>query len=299
MAKRKIDWLTYAMLGATIAFWAGNAIVGRMVRGDIDPVSLALLRWIGAALVVAPIAWRGLRADLPAIRAAWKPVLALCVTGIVGFNTLLYEGLLYTTASNALLMQATIPALVLVIAALVFKQREATWKVVGIALSVCGAAFTIFRGNLQAAIEMQLGKGDLLVFGACVTWAIYTVLLRLAPKVRPASLLFVMFAGGALILLPVALMMPGRQIAWNAQTVGAVAYIAVLPSVVAYFLFNAAVARAGAAIAGQAIALMPVAGALLAALLLGEKLHWYHAVGMVIIVAGIAIAAVQKEPQAQ
>lgn len=291
MTSRRGDWLTYAMLGCTIAFWAGNAIVGRAVRDDIDPVLLALLRWIGATIVVAPLAWRGLREDWPVIRAAWKPTFALCLAGIVGFNTVLYAGLQYTTATNTLLMQASIPGLVLLIAALAFSQREPKVKVFGILLSVFGAAFTIFKGDIDALLSLRLGKGDLIVFAACVIWAIYTVLLRLAPKVRPASFLFVTFAGGALMLLPIALLVPGHHLSWTANSIGAVAYVSIFPSVIAYFLFNASVARAGSAIAGQAIAMMPIVGALLAALLLGEALHWYHGVGMAIILAGIVIAA--------
>ncbi|MDR7103472.1 DMT family transporter [Croceicoccus sp. BE223] len=291
---RQAGWLTYAMLGCVMALWAGNAIVGRAARADIDPISLATLRWVGASLLVTPLAWRGLREDWPALRAAWKPVVVLCLCGIVGFNSLLYYGLQSTTATKALLMQATIPGLVLVFAALAFKTHEPLRKIAGIALSMAGALYTIFEGSLDSLIALRLGQGDLLVFGACVLWAIYTVLLRLAPKVRPASLLWVMFVGGSLVLIPLALLLPGHHLAWTGPVVLVVGYVAVFPSVVAYFLFNAAVARAGPAIAGQAIALMPLAGALLAALLLGEALHGYHAVGMVAILAGIVIAAPRR-----
>lgn len=296
MTTRKTDWPTYAMLAATILFWAGNSIVGRAVRDDIDPVTLALLRWIGASLVVAPFAMKGLREDLPVLRAAWKQVLALCLTGVVGFNTLLYAGLQHTAATNALLMQAMIPGLLLLLGAAAFKQREPRIKTAGILISMFGALFTIFRGSVEAVLSLELGRGDLIVFTACLVWATYTLLLRFMPKVRPASFLFVTFAGGALALLPIAALVPGHHIEWNGRTVLALAYVSVLPSVASYFLYNAAVARAGPAIAGQAISMMPVFGALLASLLLGEVLHWYHALGMAIIVGGIALASRATNP---
>lgn len=291
-------WLTYAMLGCVMAFWAGNSIVGRAVRGDIDPISLATLRWVGASLVVTPLAWRGLREDWAAIRMAWKPVLALCLTGVAGFNSLLYYGLQSTTATKALLMQALIPGLVLVFAATAFRTREPARKVAGIVLSMAGAVYTIFEGSLDALLSLDLGQGDLMVFGACILWAIYTLLLRFAPGVRPASLLWVTFVGGALALLSVGMLVPDRHVDWSGPVALAVGYVSIFPSVIAYFLFNAAVARAGPAIAGQAIALMPLAGALLAALLLGEPLHGFHAVGMVAILAGIVIAAPRRVSRA-
>lgn len=291
METQRTDWLTYAMLACTILFWSGNAIVGRAIRTDIDPVSLAFLRWVGASLVIAPFAWRGLRTDLPRIRACWKMTAVLCLTGVAGFNTLLYAGLQTTPATNALLVQALIPGLVLIFAAVAFGQFERGWKVTGIMLSVFGAMFTIFKGDIHSVLALGLGRGDLFVFAACLCWAVYTVLLRFAPQVRPATFLFVTFAGGALFLLPFVVLSSGTHVEWSWSTLAAIGYIAIFPSVAAYYLFNAAVARAGHAIAGQAITLMPLIGALLASLLLGEALHWYHGAGMALILLGIVTAA--------
>ncbi|AKM09674.1 DMT family transporter [Croceicoccus naphthovorans] len=296
MTTRRYDLLTYAMLGGAVLFWAGNSIVGRAVRNDIDPISLSLLRWIGATLVVAPLALPHLRTDWPKIREGWKATAIICLAGIAGFNTLLYAGLAQTLATNALLIQAAIPGLVLILGALALGQKEPRMKVLGIVLSVLGAAFTVFRGSIDAVLGLELGKGDPLVLAACVTWAIYTLSLQFAPKVRPASFLFVTFLGGALVLSVVAMVVPGRHFEWSTGAALGVGYTGVFPSVLAYFFYNAAVARAGPAQAGQAIAMMPIIGALLAALLLAEPLHWYHAVGMTMIVAGIVIAA-RAHPQ--
>lgn len=293
-SSRQSGWLTYAMLALVMAFWAGNAIVGRAAKNDIDPISLATLRWVGATLVLTPLAWRGLREDWPALRRAWRPLSTLCLTGIVGFNSLLYYGLQTTTATKALLMQAVIPGMVLICAAIAFRAREPMRKVLGIALSMAGAVYTIFEGELANLLALRLGEGDFLIFIACILWATYTVVLRLVPKVRPASMLWVIFAGGSLILIPIALLQPERHLDLTTPVLLAAGYVSLFPSVIAYFLFNAAVERAGPAIAGQAIALMPVAGAMLAAILLDEPLHLYHAIGMAAILAGIAIAAPRR-----
>lgn len=289
---RRIDWVAYAMLGVTILLWSGNAIVGRALREDISPVALALLRWIGASLVVLPFALRNLKADWPRLREGWKAVAVLCVTGIAGFNTLLYAGLQSTTATNAMLLQALIPGLVLAIGAVVLGLRESGQRLAGIALSVLGAFFTIFKGDWHAVLALRLDTGDFFVLTSTLCWAIYTVTLRFAPKVDPASFLFVTFAGGAILLVPVLLLSDGGgAVHWTSAAIGGVAYVAVLPSVVAYVLYNGAVARIGSAASGQVITLMPISGALLAALLLGEALHWYHGVGIALILLGILLAA--------
>lgn len=284
------DRVALAMLAGTMLFWAGNFIVARAVRGDVPPVLLAFLRWAGASAILLPIAWRGFVADLPALRAGWRSVGLLGLVGIAMFNTIAYHGLRTTTATNGLLMQSSIPGILLLLGALFLGRRERAGRVLGIALSMTGAAFTIFRGDPHALVALDLGEGDLLIFIACVLWAIYTLTLPYAPKVRPGSLLLATFLLGLIVLVPVVLLVPEPAPRWTPMGIAGVAYVAIFPSLVAYYLYNAAVARAGPAIAGQAITLMPPVGAILAALILAEPLHWYHGVGLALIAAGIALS---------
>jgi drug/metabolite transporter (DMT)-like permease len=288
----------YAMLALVMLFWAGNTIVARAVRADIPPFTLAFIRWTGALLIILPFAWRALLRDRAAIRAGWRPLLLLGLVGVAGFNGFLYWGLHYTTATNGLLLQAAIPALVLVCNALFFRQRAGLWQIGGVALSTLGVAIVVVRADLAVLAALRLGFGDLLILCAVLGWAVYTSLLRVRPPVDQRSFLFITFLIAALAMLPLALG-EWRDIAridWRPAIVGAFAYVALLPSVIAYFLFNSAVEQIGAARAGQTIGLMPLFGAGLAALLLGEPLHGYHLAGMLLIFAGIAITALlQRE----
>src|SRR6185312_8132304 len=110
----------YAGLVLVMVLWAGNSIIGRAVRGEVDPLTLAFVRWTGASLILLPFAWGPLRREWPAIRAAWKPILLLGLLGVGAFNALLYSGLQYTTATNGLLLQAAIPAEVVIFDRLFF-----------------------------------------------------------------------------------------------------------------------------------------------------------------------------------
>ncbi len=283
----------YAMLGLVVLLWAGNAIVARAVRVDIPPVTLAFLRWSLAFLIVAPFALRGVWRDRAALLAAWKPVLALGLLGVGAFNTILYTGLHYTTATNALLLQAAIPACVMLLDRFFFGVRAHRWQICGVALSILGVAGIVFRGDLSAVLGLELGMGDAIVLAAVAAWSLYTVFLRLRPAVAPASFIAVTFAIGAIAQLPffLAERQAGLQVNWTPHVFAALAYVALLPSLVAYFIYNWATGKVGPARAGQAITMMPLFGALLSALLLGEALHLYHVVGMALILAGIALSA--------
>ena len=274
--------------------WAGNSIVGRAVRFDVPPLTLAFVRWFGASLILLPLAWRPLRRDWPAIRAAWKSVLLLGLLGVGAFNALLYSGLQYTTATNALLLQAGIPAAVVAFDRLFFGERSPWIQNLGVLFAILGVSAVVFEGDFSRALNLHFGAGDLLVLASIVVWALYTVFLRLRPQIDPVSFVAATFLIGAVTMAPLALIeaLSGQHIRWTALAIGSFAYVCVLPSIVAYFIFNWAAGVVGPARSGVAITLMPIFGAFLSAALLGEALHGYHFVGMVLIVLGIALSFV-------
>ncbi|WP_237437597.1 DMT family transporter [Altericroceibacterium endophyticum] len=249
---------SYATLWIVILFWSGSFIVGRAMSGVIPPFTLALVRWSGALAILLPFAWRHLRTDWQMLLSHWKAVLLLGLTGVAAFNSIIYSSLQFTTASNGLLLQAAIPALVLLFNRLFVGDRASALQIVGVTLSMLGVAVIVWRGNLAAMVRLTLNFGDFLVLCGVVCWALYTALLRLRPDCHPASFLTGTFAIGAAAMAPLS----ATEMAGSAG----------IPSLFAYVLYNAAVKNLGAAPAGPMITLMPLFGAGLAALLLGEAL---------------------------
>lgn len=294
MLKLRPQTAAYAMLAIVMLLWAGNTIVARAVRADIPPLTLALLRWTGALLVVSPFALRHVIAERVAIARGWAPILLLGLLGVAAFNAFLYSGLRYTTASNGMLLQAAIPALVLAVDLVLFRVRPAPASVAGVTLSTLGVLVIVFRGDASSLARVAFNRGDALILCGVLSWSFYTALLKLRPQLHPLSFLWVTFAIGVLSMLPLAATEWREIVAirWRPETIAAVAYVAVFPSVIAYALFNTAVASVGAAKSGQAITLMPLFGGFLAAATLGEPLHGYHLAGMALILAGIATSAI-------
>ena len=284
----------FGLLGLVMVLWAGNSIIGRAVRFDVPPLTLAFVRWLGASLILLPFAWGPLRRDWPAIRAGWKSVLLLGLLGVGAFNALLYSGLQYTAATNALLLQAGIPAAVVAFDRLFFGERSPGIQNLGVVLAILGVAAVVFEGDFARALSLHFGVGDLLILASVVVWALYTVFLRLRPKIDAISFVAATFLIGAVTMAPLALLeaLSGQHVRWTALAIGSFAYVCVLPSIVAYFIFNWAAGVVGPARSGVAITLMPIFGAFLSAPLLGEPLHAYHFVGMALILLGIALSFV-------
>ncbi len=284
----------FALLGLVMVFWAGNSIVARAVRFDVPPFTLAFLRWTGASLAVAPFAIAPLRRDWPVIVRHWKPILVLGLLGIGAFNALLYSGLQYTTASNALLLQAATPAVMVVLDRMLFGVRSPLWQSVGVAASILGVLVIVFEGDAAAALDLRFGFGDSLILISVVVWSLYTVFLRLRPDISPVTFIAATFLIGVVVMAPLAAWEwhAGKTIAWSPEATAAVFYVALLPSLLSYFIYNHAAGVVGPARAGQAITLMPLFGAFLSAALLGERLHPYHFAGMAFILAGIVLSAI-------
>jgi drug/metabolite transporter (DMT)-like permease len=290
MTSERSSLRAYAALALTMLFWAGNAIAGRAVRGDIGPFTLAFGRWLIALVILTPFAVPPIVRQWSQIRRHWLVILFLGLVGVGAFNGFLYSGLRFTTASNGLLLQALIPALVLLTGTLAFKDKVPPGQILGVLLSTLGVAVIVFRGDPRAVLELSLGRGDALILCGCVAWAVYTACLRLRPVIQPLSFMYLTFCIGAAVMAPLALAELGsRSIDWNANVIGALTYVGIFPSLCAYFLYNGAVARLGAGSAGQTISLMPVFGALLATQILGEQLQPYHLLGMAAIISGIAL----------
>jgi len=299
MTRSRTGFYAYLSLAIVMLFWAGNSIVGRAIRTDIPPFTLAFLRWTIALAVILPLAWRHIVKDRVALARGWKIVLALGVLGVACFNGFLYLALHYTSATNALLFQAAIPAVVLLANRLIFAQSAPLGRIGGVILSTIGVVVVIIKADIAALADLHLGLGDMLVLAAVVTWSLYTSLLRLKPPVESLSLLSATFLIGALCMAPLA------GIEWaggdrphaEPAVLAGVLYVAIFPSVLSYLLFNRAVEQIGSGKAGQTMSLMPLFGAVIAAWILGEPLHFYHYIGMVLIFGGIALSiAIDRRP---
>jgi drug/metabolite transporter (DMT)-like permease len=284
--------------------WAGNAVVGRMMVGHVPPLALNALRWIIAALLLAPLAVRVWK-DGAAIRASWVYLLALGTLGVGSFNALQYLALETSTPLNVTLINASMPVWMLLVGAVAYGERPAARQLAGAALSLAGVATVVSRGHLTQLSQVQFVIGDAYMLAAVMGWAVYSWLLVRPPASmrapqRPdwdwAAFLFVqtlfglVAAGGA--ALAEQAFVPHPPIDWASPAViAALAYVAIGPSIIAYRCWGLGVATAGPAMAAFFSNLSPLFAALLSAWLLGQWPQPYHAAAFALIVAGIAVSA--------
>jgi len=289
----RLNLTTMLILMIPPLLWAGNFVVGRAVRNDLPPMALSFGRWVIALLCILPFAWKPMKRDISWYLANYKRVIAISLVGVAAFNSLVYSGLHYTAATNGILLNSTIPILIVLLGSVFYAQTLTRFQALGLVLSFCGVFTIILRGELSHLLSLTFSKGDLIVFTAMICWAFYTLWLRSIPReIDRTGFMGVQIIVGLISLFPFFIweMSTTGSLHWNQNAILALGYVGIFPSVIAYLLYNIGVARVGAVRAGLSIHLLPVFGTVLSILFLHESLHLYHLIGALAIFAGILFA---------
>lgn len=303
-----ITFRLIALLTLPPLLWAGNAVVGRLLVGQVPPLRLNALRWAIALVIMLPFGWRAFATTeaRAALARHWKLLSLLGLLGIGAYNALQYLGLTTSSPLNITLIAASLPLWMLLIGATVYGQRPTPRAVIGAVLSLLGVLVVLIRGQLSHLAELHFVIGDLWMLCAILAWAFYSWLLVRPPRawrgeVWPAwgwkeflviQMLFGMVwatlgAVGEAIVAPAA-------IRWSLGVVAALAYVAIGPAIVAYRCWGAAVSEGGPTMAAFFFNLSPVFAALLSTLALGEAPKPYHALAFILIVSGIAVSSIKR-----
>jgi drug/metabolite transporter (DMT)-like permease len=281
--------------------WSGNAVVGRMVSPLVSPMTLNLLRWSIAFLLLLPLAGSVLRRDSP-LWPQWRRFAYLSLFSIGGYNALLYLALNTSTPINVTLVGAGTPVWVLLMGHLFFGAAVSRRQMGGALLSIGGVMLVLSRGQWELLLAMRLVVGDLYVLLASLAWAYYSwMLARPTPESAGLRANWSAFLMGQIVfgLVWSSLFSSAEwwltpaHIDWGWPLVSALAFIAVGPAVIAYGAWGAGVARAGPAVAGFFINLTPLFTAVLSAAFLGESPQGFHALAFVLIVSGIVLSSLR------
>lgn len=286
------DRTAYLLLTLTALFWGGNSVAGRFAVGEISPMLLTFARWALASVIILSFGSREIAADMPVIRQRWLWLATMAAMGFAVFNFALYSALQWTTAVNASVVQAAMPAIVFLFSLLLFGQRTSAAQVAGFFVTLAGIAVIVTAGDLSKLLTLEVNAGDALVLLAIAIYGIYTVALRNKPAMHWKSLLFALSLFAALASIPFVIgeWLAGRLIAPGATGWTVVAYTVIFPSILAQQFWIRGVEMIGANRAGLFINLVPLFGTGLAILLLGERLHAFHAVALALVLGGIALA---------
>jgi drug/metabolite transporter (DMT)-like permease len=269
-------------------FWAGNAVVGRLLAAQVSPISLNFMRWLLAGLVLLPLGGWVLRPS-SGMWAHWRRFALMGLLGVGCYNAFQYLALRTSSPLNVTLVAASMPLWMMLVGRLFFRAAVSPHQLAGAALSITGVLFVLSRGQWAQLAKLQLVPGDVFMLIAAACWAGYSWLLvqRREPEAIRSD-----WAAMLLAQIVFGLMWSGAASGvewasghgewhWNAQVLAALAYSC----------WGKGVQLAGPTLASFFSNLTPVFAAIAQALVLGEPPRWYHAVAFAFIVAGIVVTS--------
>ena len=280
------------LLVLTTLIWAGHSIVGRLAVGQIGPMTLTCLRWAVALVPILISARPALRRDWPVLRAHWRYVAAMGTVGYTAFVALFYLAAHRTSALNLSIIQGAIPALVLIGARMFLGAKFTALQALGALTTMAGVAAIASQGDLRRLAALAFNDGDVMMLVAAALYAGYTIGLRERPRVSGLSLLAGMALAAFVTSVPLMIweVAAGGFIWPTAVGLAALVYVALGPAFVAQIFFMRGVELIGPGRTGVFVNLVPVFGAIMAVVILGEPFAAYHVVALMLVVGGIAIA---------
>ncbi|MFC4932905.1 DMT family transporter [Massilia sp. GCM10023247] len=296
--KNRLTASTALLLCAAPALWAGNTIVGRLVREAVPPMTLNLMRWSIAFLILLPLGRAALRPE-NGVLANWRRYSMLGLLGVGLYNSLQYLALQTSTPINVTLVASGLPVWMLLVGRLFFGAPVRRKQIAGAVLSIAGVLVVLCRGDLAQLAALRLVTGDLYMILATIAWSFYSWLLmqqRDVPGLRSDWAAFLLAQVGFGVLWSAGLSgaewaLQGVRIAWSWPVAAALLYVAIGPAILAMRAWGAGVQRAGPTVGAFFVNLTPLFTALLSSAFLGEAPHLYHVLAFVLIVGGIAVSA--------
>jgi drug/metabolite transporter (DMT)-like permease len=280
-----------SLLSANLIYAASFTIAKQVTNGPIHPLGLVFLRvsgavilfWLTGALFVRE---KADRRDLPKFAL-------LAVVGVAINQMLFLKGLSLTSPISAAIMMITSPILVLIIAALLIRERITALRVTGILLGFAGAV-TLMMGNAQAGGKSDNASGDLFVFINALSWGSYLVLVKpLMMKYNTVTILRWVFLFGWIIVLPFGLG-EFREVHWAAMSgkdwFNAL-FVVIATTYVAYMLNTYALKELSPSVVSAYIYLQPLLAAAIALYAGSDQIDLLKVISALLICTGVYLVS--------
>jgi drug/metabolite transporter (DMT)-like permease len=236
---------------------------------------------------------------------SWRDELLMIALGLTGGSVYFLAenaAMLFTTATNTSLIVCSCPLFAMLLFALFFRQSEKITRLqaFGSLIAFLGMAVVVLNGHFVLHLSPL---GDLLAFGACLCWAVYSLLMKAA--VSGYSSLFItrkVFIYGLLTIIPYYILVPSEASIFfsspshlfTLSTILNLLFLGVVASMLCYLTWNWVIGKLGPVIATNWVYFNPITTILFAWWLLDEKITIWFLLGSALILLGMYLADRKK-----
>ena len=257
-----------------------------LINAGLRPDEIFTLRFVIAYMLILPFSWRRL------FLANVKDELIALLLGLTGGSLYFIVenyALAYGYCSNVSLIVCLTPLVTALIVGWRYPaERLGKAGMVGSVVALGGMALVVFNGNFVLKLSPL---GDVLALGACICWALYSLLIKhLGARYDNMLITRKVFGYGLLTIIPLLLwrgincdiVIYGGAAVW-----GNILFLGVMASMLCFLGWNWCLARLGTVRATNFLYLNPVIAIVSSALVLGERVTWIAVLGAVCILAGL------------
>ncbi|PRR69009.1 DMT family transporter [Neomoorella humiferrea] len=281
--------LGYVAVSIATFLYGGNVIAGRLLAPNVPPAALSTLRGILGLIILLPFARRA------TLRPRLNDFPVFMLIGLLSV-TIAYVTFAWSMQNNRAISAAVIistsPAVTLLLLALGWHEKPNIFQIAGVVIAFAGLTLVSCEGSLKRVMALQFHKSDLILLINVIAVSLANILVQKETHRYPAittctwSLFF-----GTIFLLPPGLweiIRYGWHLTWWEWLL--LFYMGGIIAGVALLLNFEAVNRLGSGTVAMFNNLTPLVTVILAALLLNEKLLWYHTLGMILALGGVFLS---------
>jgi drug/metabolite transporter (DMT)-like permease len=273
--------------------WGYNYILARQIAPVIKPLDICFWRWVIGIAVLYPFARPHFKEGIPKVKENMRIYFYMGLLSICIYNVLFFTAAHFTTANNIAVLGTTSFIWTILVVAIAGIERITSKKIIACLLASSGALVVISKGYMSNLALDKLNWGDLMMLVACMSWGIYSVLVKKRPhQLNQCFFLFVIACFGLAALTPIYLIhiyvngLPEM----NLNSLMIYLYIGVMVSAVAWACYNYSIEVIGPIRTSVFFYSLPVIVAILSTYILDEHIQGYHVAGFLLVVSGIIIS---------
>jgi len=285
-----------AVLSANLIYGANYSIAKLVMPEFIKPFGVIFIRVIFSAIIFFIIG--SFKHDERMPFTDLVRLFFCAVFGIAVNQLLFFKGLDLTSPINAALMMTTNPIMVLIVAAIIIKDKITTSKITGVILGIAGAATLVLWGN-TFTLNTGSSLGDFYVLVNSLSFGVFLILVKpLMQKYTTLTVMKWIFLFGSFMVFPFGYS-EFNEINWNSFTVNtwlAVAFVVIATTTLAYLLNTYALKQLSPSSVSVYIYLQPLFAAIFAIIVGKDVIGVHHLVCAALIFAGVYFVT-RKSPE--
>lgn len=287
-----VDAAALGALGFLTLVWGYNWVVMKIALAYAAPFTFAASRTLGGGLCLLSVLWLSRRPFWPRHPGQTLLLGLLQTTLFMGFTT---WSLVHGGAAKSAVLVYAMPFWLVLLAPAVLGERMRGLQPLAVGLAFIGLVL-IFEPWRRAS---DFGS-SLLALSASLAWAVSVLVAKKIPVHGHWDLLSLtawQMVLGALPLVGLAALLPGRPLDWSPAYVAALVYNILPGNALAWFLWLYIVGRLPATLSGLTSLAVPLVGALSGWLQLGERPGRVESLGMLLVLAALALLAFTARPR--